>query len=177
MPGGGADLNAVLPPAYFAADGRQLAPDLLGKLLCRRTETGVQRRRITETEVYYGAEDTACHASHGRTKRTEVLYHAGGVAYVYHCYMFDLLNLVTGPAEHPECVLIRGVEGFPGPGRVGVGMAITPALYGCPLTPTGGLWVEDDGGRPAYTAGPRIGIASAAPADRARPWRFTVERT
>ena len=101
---------AILSSAYFAADSRMLAPDLLGKLLCRSTAAGIQRRRITETEIYYGTEDTACHASHGRTLRTEVMYHAGGVAYVYHCHMFDLLNLVTGPAEHPECVLIRGVE-------------------------------------------------------------------
>lgn len=55
------------------------------------------RARITETEAYRGAQDTACHACHGRTKRTEVLYHDGGTIYVYLCYgMHWMLNIVTG---------------------------------------------------------------------------------
>ena len=60
-----------------------LAPQLLGKLLCRRTEQGILKYRIMETECYYGEEDTACHASKGKTQRTKVLYEKGGTSYVY----------------------------------------------------------------------------------------------
>ena len=59
----------------FSADALALAPRLLGKFLCRRLADGtVLRRRITETEAYFGEEDTACHAHKGRTPRTDVLY-------------------------------------------------------------------------------------------------------
>ena len=78
----------------FSADAVALAPRLLGKFLCRRLEDGtVLRRRITETEAYFGEEDTACHAHRGRMPRRDVLYEPGGCAYVYLCYgMHDLLN-------------------------------------------------------------------------------------
>ena len=47
------------------------------------------------------------------------MYAPGGHAYIYLCYgMHNLLNVVTGPADHPEAVLIRGVEGAIGPRRV-----------------------------------------------------------
>ena len=62
----------------FSADALALAPRLLGKFLCRRLANGtVLRRRITETEAYFGEEDTACHAHKGRTARTDVMYSTG----------------------------------------------------------------------------------------------------
>ena len=114
----------------FSADALALAPRLLGKFLCRRLADGtVLRRRITETEAYFGEEDTACHAHKGRTPRTDVLYAAGGCAYVYLCYgMHELFNVVTGPEGHPEAVLIRGVEGAKGPGRLTKLLHITRAF-------------------------------------------------
>ena len=59
-----------LDEKYFSAPATELAPDLIGKVLCRRLADGsVLRRRITETECYFGEEDTACHAHKGRTSR------------------------------------------------------------------------------------------------------------
>ena len=105
----------ILDTAYFSAPATQLAPDLVGKLICRRLDDGtILRYRITETECYYGESDTACHACRGRTPRTDTLYMAGGVAYVYLCYgIHELFNIVTGPEGHPEAVLLRGVEAAP----------------------------------------------------------------
>lgn len=40
----------------------QLAPWLLGKLLCRRSSGGIIRYRIMETECYCGEEDTVWHS-------------------------------------------------------------------------------------------------------------------
>lgn len=63
---------------FFRRDVLCVAPDLVGRILVRRLPDGtLLRARITETEAYRGAQDTACHACHGRTKRTEVLYHDG----------------------------------------------------------------------------------------------------
>ena len=67
----------------YARPATELAPALLGKLLCRRLDGEVIRVRITETECYYGEQDSACHAHRGRTKRTATLYEPGGTAYVH----------------------------------------------------------------------------------------------
>lgn len=169
-------MAAALGPEYFRRPATELAPDLLGKVLCRRAAGGTVRRRITETEAYFGEEDTACHASRGRTARSEGLYHAGGEAYVHRCHMYWLLTLVTGPEGHPEGVLVRGVEGAPGPGLASEALGVDRGLHGLPLSPESGLWVEDDGAAAEWAAGARVGIERSSPEDRARPWRFTAER-
>ena len=167
----------VLDKSFYAAQATDLAPRLLGKWLCRRLKGGtVLRRRITETECYFGEEDTACHAHKGRTARTDTLYLAGGVAYVYLCYgIHALLNVVTGERDHPEAVLIRGVEGASGPGRVTKAMGITCADNRLPLDEASGIWIEDDGTPvPPHTATARVGIDYADECDRVRPWRYIV---
>ncbi len=166
----------ILDQVFYTRPATELAPLLLGKLLCRRQGDTVIRRRITETECYFGEEDTACHAHKGHTPRTDTLYQAGGIAYVYLCYgIHSLLNVVTGAENHPEAVLIRGVEGASGPGRLTKTLGITCADNRLPLTEAGGIWLEDDGApMPAFTALPRVGIDYAAKEDRERPWRYVV---
>ena len=154
-----------------------MAKALLGKVLCRRLDDGkVVRVRIVETEAYFGEEDTACHAHKGRTPRTDVMYAPGGCAYVYLCYgMHSMLNIVTGPAEHPEAVLIRGVEGASGPGRVTKALQITRELNRENLMKSRRLWIESDCAEtPRFTATPRIGIGYASKRDQARKWRFLI---
>ena len=152
----------------------EAARELIGKILVRRLPDGnVICVRITETEAYYGEADTACHASRGRTKRAEVLYHPAGTIYVYLCYGIHwMLNLVTGAADDPQAVLIRGVEGVSGPGRVTKFLAIDKTLNDTMLGE--GLSLEDDGFRPETEASPRIGIGYASEEDQARLWRFTA---
>ena len=164
----------ILKQDFYTRPATELAPLLLGKVLCRRVGDTVIRRRITETECYFGEEDTACHAHKGRTLRTDTLYQQGGITYVYLCYgIHSLLNVVTGQAEHPEAVLIRGVEGASGPGRVTKSLGITCNDNRLPLTPESGIWIEDDGtNAPSFQALPRVGIAYAEKADRDRPWRY-----
>lgn len=103
---------------FFARDAATVARELLGCLLVRRTGTGTVAGRIVETEAYVGAHDLACHASRGRTPRTEVMFGEAGIAYVYFVYgMHHLLNVVTGPVGDPQAVLLRGLERWPDPGR------------------------------------------------------------
>jgi len=167
----------VLDKEYFSRPATELAGDLLGKWLCVRQGECVLRRRITETECYFGEGDTACHAHKGRTPRTDTLYQAGGITYIYLCYgIHSLLNIVTGAQDHPEAVLIRGVEGASGPGRVTKLLGLTTAQNRTPLCPQFGIWVEDDGApTPDFITAPRVGIDYAAPADRDRPWRYIVK--
>ena len=158
-----------------------LARWLIGKHLVRRWPDGREEARlIVETEAYHGEEDRACHARAGRTRRTEVMYAAGGVWYVYLCYgIHEMLNLVVGPADRPAAILIRGVEGASGPGRVTRALGIDRALNArSALSPDTGLWLEDRGvrlPRRAIAATPRVGVAFAGPVWSAKPWRFSWE--
>ena len=109
----------ILEKSFFERDVLEVAPELVGKILVTNID-GVERRlMITETEAYRGEEDTACHASKGRTNRTDVLYREAGTIYVYLCYgMHWLINIVTGEKDEPQAVLIRACEGnFNGPGK------------------------------------------------------------
>ena len=155
----------------------ELAPKLLGCYLCRKMKDGgVLRLKITETEAYFGEEDTACHAHKGKTPRTEVMYRDGGCAYVYLCYgIHSLLNIVCGVEGHPEAVLIRGVDGANGPGKLTKLMDITREQNGIILSEENGLWIEDGGKAVAYTTAPRVGIDYADPLDRDRKWRFIIK--
>ena len=166
-------MSKVLPREYFLRPATELAPELLGKLLCRKIENEVIKLRILETECYFGEEDTACHAHKGKTDRTSIMYEAGGNAYVYLCNgIHSLLNITTGEEGHPEAVLIRAVEGAVGPGRLTKRLSIDRALNRKPLTEESGLWLEDDGIRCDHVTAPRVGIDYASEADRARLWRF-----
>ncbi len=157
-----------------------LARWLLGKHLVRRFADGrVAARLIVETEAYDGEKDLACHARVGRTGRTEVMYAAGGVWYVYLCYgIHEMLNLVVGPRDWPAAVLIRGIEGAIGPGRVTRSLTINRSVNrtsACDAS--AGLWIEDRGvrvPRHAVVAAPRVGVDYAGPVWASKPWRFTL---
>jgi DNA-3-methyladenine glycosylase len=160
----------------YRKDAVTLAPKLLGKLLCRKIGNKIIKRRITETEAYCGEADTACHAHKGKTERTRIMYEDGGHAYIYLCYgVHWLLNVVTGKKDFPEAVLVRGVEGFEGPGKLTKHLQIDKTLNGENIADSKRLWIEDDGKRLSFTASRRIGIDYASDADKNRLWRFTVD--
>ena len=166
-----------LSAADYAVDAVTAAKMLLGKWLCHRLQDGsVLKARIVETEAYCGENDTACHAHCGKTERNAPMYEAGGIAYIYLCYgMHNLLNVVTGPKDYPEAVLIRGVEGAIGPGRVTKFLHIDRTLNLEPLATSRFLWIEDDGNKPPrFKSTPRIGIAYATKRDQNRKWRFVI---
>lgn len=158
-----------------------LARWLLGRHLVRRLPDGrIVARMIVETEAYDGERDLACHARAGRTARTEVMYAPGGVWYVYLCYgVHEMLNLVVGPRDWPAAVLIRGVEGTLGPGRLTRLLEIDRQLNRkTACARTSGLWLEDRGmkvPRAAVRVTPRIGVDYAGPIWAAKPWRFTLD--
>ena len=157
-----------------------MAPSLIGMLLCRKIKINnfdtVIKLRITETECYFGSDDTACHASKGMTSRNKVMYSEGGVAYVYLCYgIHSMLNIVSGIEGFPEAVLIRGVEGHNGPGKLTKALGIDRTLNGEDLINSDALWLEDDGFKPEYTIGKRIGIDYADEKDKNILWRFTAK--
>lgn len=164
-----------LNDSFFQRDRLVVAPELVGKLLVHQLPSGERLSlRITETEAYGGAEDTACHAHRGRTPRTELLYGPAGVIYVYLCYGIHwLLNIITGEEGSPQGVLIRACEGAEGPGRLTKALGITGALNGGRLS-DGILTVVDDGMRCEIVPDRRVGIGYASEEDQARLWRYKM---
>jgi DNA-3-methyladenine glycosylase len=159
---------------FFTRDVLVVAPALISKILVLRHDDGnINRFRITETEAYRGEEDRACHASRGRTARTEVMYSTGGKLYIYLVYgMHWMLNIVTGEINEPQAVLIRGLENYSGPGRVTKALGINKSLNGADLTDSDKIWLEDSGLASDIRTSPRIGIDYAGEYWKSKPWRY-----
>ena len=161
---------------FFVKNTLWVAKNLLGKHLCRKLKSGrVVAAMITETECYKGFNDQASHAHKGRTKRTEVMFGAPGTIYVYLIYgMHHCLNLVCEKKDYPAAVLIRGVEGINGPGRVCRHFKIDCRLNGRKLGQE--LWVEDRRLKVTSSkiqASRRIGVNYAG-VSKNLPWRFIL---
>lgn len=170
----------IVAPEHWRKGGTvRHARNLLGKYLVRTVAGRREVRMITEVEAYDGESDLACHAARGRTPRTEVMYGDAGHWYVYLCYgMHEMLNLVVGPRDWPAAVLIRGVEGIAGPGRLTRALGINRQLNGQPAVLAAGLHIEDPGLRVPprlVRATPRIGVAYAGEHWAGKHWRFTFD--
>jgi len=159
---------------FYTRDVLEVAPDLPGKILVIKLAGGsFQRLKITEVEAYRGSEDKACHASKGRTSRTEIMFHEGGRLYIYLIYgMYWMLNIVTADKNIPQAVLIRGVYGFYGPGKLTKSLGIDKSFYGEDLVLSDRIWVEDTGIIESVKNGPRIGIDYAGEYWKSRLWRY-----
>lgn len=100
-----------LARSFFDRPVLTVAPDLLGRILVRRTPDGPLELRITEVEAYEGEADPGSHAFRGRTARNASMFGPPGHAYVYFIYgMWFSLNLVCGPPDHASGVLLRAGE-------------------------------------------------------------------
>lgn len=186
--------SAPLDRAWFDRDATSLGLDLLGARIVHDTTRGSVGGRIVEVEAYHGPEDAAAHSSRGRTPRNAVMFGPPGHLYVYLVYgLHHCMNVVAGPDEKPEAVLIRSLaldEGHAlartrrgararadrlasGPGNVCAALGVDLALNGADLL-AGPVRLEPrQGPRPPVSHGPRVGVAYAgAWADR--PLRFWI---
>ncbi|MBY0427347.1 MAG: DNA-3-methyladenine glycosylase [Cytophagales bacterium] len=183
---------------YLNPDVVSVAKDLIGKVLVTNVNGTTTSGVIIETEAYAGRDDKACHANNGkRTPRNEVMYHPGGLAYVYLCYgIHHLFNVVTNVENMADAVLIRGILPFEGketmknrrnmskpfqgalkgPGILTQALGIQTSLNGTDLLGNS-IWIEDRGHRypeDKIASGPRIGVGYAGE-DAKKPWRFYVK--
>jgi DNA-3-methyladenine glycosylase len=161
---------------YYGRDVLELAPDLIGQyLICVSDKGIVSRFIITETEAYRGEEDLACHASKGRTDRTEVMYDKGGKLYIYLIYgMYWMMNIVAAGKNQPQAALIRGVQGFDGPGKLTCAMGIDKGFYGEDLVKSDRIWITESGINPKIITTSRIGIEYSGEW-KEKPWRFVIK--
>jgi DNA-3-methyladenine glycosylase len=183
---------------YLGSDVVAIAKALLGKYLFTSIDGLVTGGYIVETEAYNGVVDRASHAyGNRRTKRTEIMFAEGGIAYIYLCYgIHEMLNIVTSTEGHAQAILIRAIEPTEGietillrrgmdkvkpnitagPGSVANALGIDRKLNGISLQ-SDTLWLEDRGlhfGNDQIAAVPRIGVAYAGQ-DALLPYRFYVK--
>lgn len=169
-------MNTRLGREFYSQDVLEAAPRLLGKHLVRVYPDGIRATYlITETEAYRGEKDLACHASKGRTFRTEVMYGEGGHLYMYLIYgIYWMLNVVTGAEGVPQAILLRGLREASGPGRLTRLIKVDKNFYGEDLVTSERIWVEESGMRSIYTTAPRVGIDYAGEPWKDMPWRFLL---
>lgn len=183
-----------LPRSFYTQPTLRLARALIGARLVRLLDGERLSGWITETEAYIGEQDLACHARHGRTKRTAVMYGEPGHAYVYFTYGSHwMLNVVAEPLDQPAAVLIRALQPLEGaarmlerrggrdthgPGKLCQALGIDGALNGADLTGhPAGLWIEPGLSVPerSVTIGPRVGLTTTPEPWFSMPWRFLVK--
>jgi len=174
----------ILKRNFYQEETLNVAKSLLGCFLVHKIGNRIIKGIITETEAYIGEKDLACHASRGRTKRTETMYGEAGQAYVYMIYgMYHCLNVVTGKKNFPAAVLIRGVKPLvtirtnssirknnfdnklvlDGPGKICRHFQIDRKLNGWDLARGEKLWIV----RPGFLRQPEAG----QPLAEIRLWR------
>ena len=184
------DVHA-LSREFFRRDGREVAPDLLNKVLVRGGRVG----RIVEVEAYAGALDPASHAYRGPTARNATMFGPPGRLYVNFTYgMHFCANVACGEEGEASAVLLRaltavgGLEEMraargpaahrdsdlcSGPGKLCQAFGIDRSFDGADLVSGDlGVVVGDDGTPPPAAPGVsgRIGLSVA----RELPWRYYV---
>ena len=186
-----------LPIEYFRQeDVVHLAKDLIGKKIFTCIDDQLTAGIITETEAYRGWGDKACHANEGkRTARTEIMFHPGGVAYMYLCYgIHYLFNIVTHKEGEAAAVLVRAIEPTigteimlqrrnkvkvnpaltAGPGNVSQALGLNRNHYGNSLV-SDTIWLEPNPDLTfEITTSTRIGVDYAGE-DALLPWRFYMK--
>jgi DNA-3-methyladenine glycosylase len=185
----------VVPRAFYDRDARDVAPELLNKLLVHDDpDAGRLVVRVVEVEAYAGREDAGSHSYRGETRRNATMFGPPGHLYVYFTYgMHWCMNVVTGGPLVATAVLLRAaapVEGIEvmrtrrpaarrdrdlcaGPARLAQALGVAGSFDGVDLA-RGPVRLVDDGtpppDRPAVST--RVGLGAGK--GETYPWRFYV---
>lgn len=139
-------MNKILTPDFFDRPVLEVCPELLWKYIVVWHDGQTQAYQITEIEAYDGPDDQACHARVGKTERNAVMFWPAGRRYVYLIYgMYWMLNIVTGPWDHPSAILIRGVKWYDGPWKLTKNLWIDKKFNNKIASPENWLRIEDRG--------------------------------
>ena len=188
--------DSRLKKSDFLGNPFNVATDvLLGSYLCSYVDGQLCVGKITELEVYIGAEDKACHAYlNKKTVRNAPMFEAGGCAYVFFVYgMYNQFNVVVSPQGVADAILIRSLEPVygidimkerrkcdklanltTGPGKLCQALGINRDYNYTDLCESNVLWLSSRDNIPKYIALPRVGI-DYAEEYKDVPWRFMIK--
>lgn len=132
---------------FFTRDAKQVACDLLGKVLCRKINGKILKAKIVETEAYFDEKDPASRACKNGDLR-ETMKMEGGKILVYGVHNNWLINFVTGREGKAEAVLLRALEPLNfnkrcnGPGLLTKALKIDKTLHKKNICSCDEIWVE-----------------------------------
>jgi len=179
---------------WLARDPREVAPELLGKVLAHDTAGGRRSGRIVEVEAYCGPIDAGAHTYRGRTDRNATMFGPAGLLYVYFTYgLHWCANVVCGGEGEGVAVLVRALaplEGIDamraargpaarrdrdlcsGPAKLTQALGLHGAHDGVDLLAGGPVQLVDDGTPPPAAAvqTTRVGLSAGSE----HPWRWYV---
>jgi DNA-3-methyladenine glycosylase len=185
----------ALARRWYARDAREVAPELLNKVLVHDDgHAPAVAARIVEVEAYAGSEDPGSHGYRGRTPRTATMFGPPGHLYVYFTYgMHWCANVVTADEGVCSAVLLRA--GAPlagldemrrrrpaarrdrelcsGPARLAQALGLGREHDGADVT-RGALRILDDGTPPPTRPGVSTRVGLSAGRGEHHRWRWYV---
>jgi DNA-3-methyladenine glycosylase len=102
-------LMSVLLKKFYQRDTETVAKDLLGKILVRRFGDELIGGIIVETEAYFGSEDPASRAFHGKKRYNSVMFGEPGHLFIYNVHQYWMLNFIAHD-NGVGGILIRAIE-------------------------------------------------------------------
>ena len=180
-----------ISPEFFQQPTIELARNLVGQYLVHQHAEGLMVVKIVETEAYMGPEDRAAHSyGNRRTKRTEIMFGEAGLVYTYQMHTHTLMNVVSGPPDKPQAVLLRAGEPIigqelmgkfrgtapmknwtNGPGKLTKALDVRMSYYGHHWSKEP-LFIAEGQGDIEIEVGPRVGIQNTGEAVH-YPYRFS----
>ncbi len=145
---------SILGKDFYARDTETVARDLLGKKLVRRLNGELLGGLIVETEAYFGSEDPASRAFHGKKQYNSVMFGEPGHLFIYNVHQYWMLNFISHD-NGVGGILIRAIEPTmgveimmdnrpvkrprdltSGPGKLTLALDVDKSLNGLPATCT-----------------------------------------
>ncbi len=167
----------IIERKFFERNPKQVAIDLLGKILVRKLNEKFLEGMIVETEAYFGLEDPASRAFHGKKNYNKEMWEEPGKIFIYNVHNNWMFNIVAHEENEIGAVLIRalhpikGIEEMRknrnvknveeltnGPGKLSKALKIDKSFNGKFLSPENSIYVKDIGIKVEYSSSHRIGV-------------------
>ncbi len=181
---------SVLASEFYERDTEIVARDLLGKVLVRRLGDELLGGIIVETEAYFGADDPASRAFHGKKRYNSVMFGEPGHLFIYNVHKFWMLNFIAHD-NGVGGILIRAIEPTmgvetmkenrpvkrdrdltSGPGKLTLALDVNRSMNGLATTDEScAICVQDNEYEFEMGTSPRIGVTRDLP----KHYRFYVK--
>lgn len=161
---------------FYARDTKEVAKEILGKILVHKTGGGILKGKIVEVEAYLGLDDPGAIGFRRTRNIPEALLMPAGYTFVYFTYGNHWMLNVNAKTGKLGAVLIRAVEPVQGieimkknrgvddtenltngPGKLTKALGIDKRQNGIDLTDDE-LFIEDSDERVEVVKSTRIGI-------------------
>jgi DNA-3-methyladenine glycosylase len=103
-------LPKLLSREFYERSPEIVAERLLGKRLGRKLGETLLEGIIVETEAYFGLNDPASRAYHGRKNYNIAMWEQPGIAFIYNVHNNWMFNVVAHRSNQIGAVLIRALE-------------------------------------------------------------------